>query len=343
MKISISKVERRGSSGSPSLPSSGGEGWGEEARVSVKLKYENSPLSGSLPAHSSQGESEKIFNPAPAIPALNSPPSTLNQYRRPARAFTILEIALCLGIIAFALIAILGVLPLGLSVQKENRQETIMNQDAVVWMDAIRNGSRGYDDLTNYVIGITNYWTQYKVNPNPVYSDSGSNGYSYFGSTVTPDFPLTNGYRIIGLLSTPKYVILGPTGNFQSNYIVAYIRAVSGAAVEKPPQDDSTIRGDAFSYKLIMENASYVPFDPNSTNYTLFPNQATTNAWRLMNTMQTDTHDLRLTFRWPILPNGDLGSGRQTFRALTGGHMTNYDDSGQTLYFLQPSTYVQAP
>jgi type II secretory pathway pseudopilin PulG len=265
---------------------------------------------------------------------------------RNSRAFTIIEIALCLGIIAFALIAILGVLPLGLSVQKENRQETIMNQDAVVWMDAIRNGSRGYNDLTNYVIGITNYWAQYKAGGGtPFYN--GVDGYDYFGSSITSitpiDFPLTNGYRIIGLLSTPKYIILSSSGNYQSNYIVAYIRAMSGAAVEKPPQDDSTIRGDAFSYKLIMENASYVPFDPNSTNYTLFPTPAVTNAWRLINTMQTDTRDLRLTFRWPILPNGDLGSGRQTFRALTGGHMTNYDDSGQMVYFLQPSTYVQAP
>jgi hypothetical protein len=212
-----------------------------------------------------------------------------------------------------------------------------MNQDAVVWMDAIRNGSRGYDDLTNYVIGITNYWT------NTITGNKGVDGYNYFGSSVTPDFPLTNGYRIIGLLSTPKYIPLNPPGNFQSNYVVAYIRALSGAAVEKPPQGDPTILGDAFSYKLIMENVSYVPFDPNSTNYTLFPNQATTNAWRLMNTMQTDTHDLRLTFRWPRLPNGELGNGRQTFRALTGGQLTAKNDSGQTLYFFQPATYTNSP
>src|ERR1700742_2680906 len=81
-----------------------------------------------------------------------------------ARAFTIIEIALCLGIIGFALVAIIAVLPRGLDVQKRNREETIIGQDAEVWMNAIRNGARGYDDLTNYVLCITNFWTTYDAN-----------------------------------------------------------------------------------------------------------------------------------------------------------------------------------
>ena len=70
--------------------------------------------------------------------------------------FTMVEIALCLAIIGFALVAIIGVLPTGLNVQQTNREETVIDQDAAVWMDAIRNGGRGYDDLTNYIIAITN-------------------------------------------------------------------------------------------------------------------------------------------------------------------------------------------
>ena len=73
------------------------------------------------------------------------------------RAFTMIEIALSLAIIGFALVAIIGVLPLGMNVQKENREETIINQDASVFLNAIRNGARGLDDLTNYVMAITNY------------------------------------------------------------------------------------------------------------------------------------------------------------------------------------------
>src|ERR1041385_8247392 len=82
-------------------------------------------------------------------------------------AFTMIEIALCLAIIGFALVAIIGVLPAGLNVQKENREETIINQDATVWMDAIRNGAQGYNDLTNYVTGVTNYAQYYDSNNAP--------------------------------------------------------------------------------------------------------------------------------------------------------------------------------
>jgi len=73
------------------------------------------------------------------------------------RAFTMIEIALCLAIIGFALVAIIGVLPTGMGVQKDNREETIIDQDATVWMDAIRNGAQGYNDLTNYIVAITNF------------------------------------------------------------------------------------------------------------------------------------------------------------------------------------------
>ena len=123
-------------------------------------------------------------------------------------AFTIIEIALCLGIIGFALVAIIAVLPRGLDVQKRNREETIIGQDSEVWMSAIRNGARGYNDLTNYVLCITNFWSEYDVNRKIVRSN-----YDYYTPTDSRvssipsgagDFPLTNGGNIIGLLSMPK-------------------------------------------------------------------------------------------------------------------------------------------
>src|ERR1017187_7333323 len=66
---------------------------------------------------------------------------------RSCRAFTMIEIAISLAIIGFALVAIIGVLPIGMNVQKDNREETIINQDATVLMDAIRNCAQGLDDL----------------------------------------------------------------------------------------------------------------------------------------------------------------------------------------------------
>ena len=76
------------------------------------------------------------------------------------------EIAICLAIIGVALVAIIGVLPLGMRTQRDNREETIINQDATVFIEAIRSGARGLNDLTNYVYAITNYWTQYATTAN---------------------------------------------------------------------------------------------------------------------------------------------------------------------------------
>jgi len=255
-----------------------------------------------------------------------------------------IEIALCLAIIGFALVAIIGVLPTGLNVQRDNREETLINQDAVVWMNSIRSGAQGFNDLTNYVIAITNNWTTYIVTPTSTNLNSGIDGYDRTGSRVTsvgtvpPSFALTNGLRIIGLLSTPTFLPPAPppggSGTFQSNYMVAYVRALSGSAVEKAPQNNAAVLDNAFTYKMIVQNTPYVPIDPVQL------------ANRAVQILQTNSRDLRLTFRWPLLPNGEVGNSRQTFRAFTGGWLFPDKDpifTGQKLFFFQPSTYVQIP
>lgn len=275
---------------------------------------------------------------------MNVVPST----RRSQSAFTMVEIALCLAIVGFALVAIIGVLPTGMNVQKENREETIIDQDAAVWLDAIRNGARGIDDLTNYVVSITNYWTQYEVTPSKTNSiASGINGYTPTDSHVTlptglPDgaMALTNGLRIVGLLSTPKYLPLaGPVsgGNFTSNYMVGYVRAMSGAAVEKAPQRNQDVLDSAFAYRMVVEIAPYVPNEPLDTNSTLVDVQTREVLWNT-------SRDVRLLFRWPVLPTG-IGNGRMTFRVLTGGQIISTNDpfAAHSLFFFEPSTYLYAP
>ncbi len=167
-------------------------------------------------------------------------PVTCHLSRVTCRGFTMVEIAICLAIIGFALVAIIGVLPIGMSTQRENREETIINQDATVFIEAIRNGSRGLDDLTNYVYAITNFGGQYNNGVLTLFSPPPPIGYAN-GPGL-----LTNGMNIVGLLSMPEFT--DPTNNyaaiddpssfgtFNSNYIVAYVRSISGPAVEKPPQ-----------------------------------------------------------------------------------------------------------
>jgi type II secretory pathway pseudopilin PulG len=318
-------------------------------------------------------------------------------HARPQSGFTMVEIALCLAIIGFALIAIIGVLPTGLNVQKDNREETIIDQDAVTWLDAIRSGGRGYDDLTNYVIAITNYVWHYKLNgaetaytldsPAPdVYAFTPTRWFLNGAVQTGDQFLLTNGMHIIGALSRPKIEWdpnFAPYAAFYRNYVVANVRSMSGSAVEKYPQTNTTVLDAAFSYRMVPQIEAYLPFDTNlvratvidplvpydlsappstiqvnegpnpfdlapleSTNYGgAYWDQVRANRSAL-GMAYTNSHDLRLTFRWPLLPNGSTGVGRHTFRVFVGGHMMRTNDPtpgvlNYPLYFFQPSTYAQ--
>lgn len=258
-------------------------------------------------------------------------------------AFTMIEVAISLAVIGFALVAIIGILPFAMNVQKENRQETIVNQDASTFINAIRNGERGVDDLTNYVVSITNYAWSYAVNQPEVH------GYTFAGSSTQPSYPLTNGFRIIGLLSTPRY------DGFRSNYIVAYVRSLSGLASEKFPQTNADIRDFALAYRMIAE---VMPATTNfyhwrGTNYTDpsiagNTNEITirSNAWMLARTVQTNFHDLRLTFRYPYVPGRSGRMERLMFRTQVSGRLTatnepGFGTLGHRLFFFDPHSFAQ--
>jgi hypothetical protein len=255
------------------------------------------------------------------------------------------EIAICLAIIGIALVGIIGVLPYGMNTQRDTREETIINQDVATLLPAITQGLRGVDDLTNYVYAITNYWALYSTNGTMI--SSNANGYSYSGSTVTsPFYPtvwLTNGLNIVGLLSTPEYIVgtsphLGSsylavpgifnTNDFQvySNHIVAYVRAMSGLASEKPPQDNTLMVNDAFTYRLLVVNAP-IAMDLNS--YDAPYNQ---QLWQ-------NQRELRVTFLSPQQPNGSIGNNRLTYRATIAGQLAPTDVDGQVLYFYEPHSF----
>jgi type II secretory pathway pseudopilin PulG len=251
------------------------------------------------------------------------------------------EIAISLAVIGIALVAIIGVLPIGMNTQRDNREETIINQDATVLMEAIRGGARGMDDLTNYVYAITNFGGQYNNGVLTLFSSPPPIGYINY-----PSF-LTNGVNIVGLLSMPEYT--DPNNNYapienpssfkvyNSNHIVAYVRSISGPAVEKPPQpNDSIIRSDSFGYRVLCVNAP-VAVDTNIFNLPP-PQQLYTKQ------LAANLHELRLTFLWPQQPNGKVGPGRQTFRTMVAGQIvqTNYNNS-PWLYFYQSQSFVNAP
>jgi type II secretory pathway pseudopilin PulG len=257
-----------------------------------------------------------------------------------------IEIAISLAIIGFALVAIIGILPTGMNAQRDNRQETIVNQDASILLDAVRNGERGLDDLTNYVVGITNYITDFnavgRVGPSSVSAFTPQLGYQRNGAP-TPLLALTNGYTIVGLLSTPKFTRNG--AGFSSNHVVAVFRSLSGPASEKPPQLNQSMQDLSLNYRLIADMSSYNTnfFDMSWTNYGLVglsTNEiaSRSNYMGVVRNLQTNLHDVRLTFLWPVLPNGKVGSGRQVYRTMVAGRYTN-DPPNSPYFFYQPRTF----
>jgi type II secretory pathway pseudopilin PulG len=273
-----------------------------------------------------------------------------------AAAFTMIEIAICLAIIGFALVAIIGVLPLGMNTQRDNREETVINQDATVLLGVIRNAARGADYLTNYVYAVTNYWTFY--NADGTVNSSGTSGYNISTATVNPAIiypkgpyssaPITNAANIVGLMSTPEFISDNAAKGFPvvptlfntagySNHVTAYVRSVSGLASDRPPQDNPLMLGDSFGYRVFCVNAP-MPVDTNSFNLPLVQRLYATQ-------LAANQRELRLTFLWPQLPNGNVGNGRQTFRTTVAGQLggveyNNYPN--QWLYFYQPQ-FTNAP
>ena len=246
---------------------------------------------------------------------------------RPGSAFTMIEVAICLAIIGFALVSILLVLPLGMNTQRDNREETIVNQDATVLLEAIRTGARGADDLMNYVyaIVITNAVGGVGYLNQPL-ADQMNFSKAFYPPWVAWS-TLTSGSNIVGLLGTPRTLGNGAI----TNYVHAFVRAMSGGAADKPPQGNPTLVGDSFAYRLLVVNAP-VPVGANTND--AFARQLAGNQ-----------QELRLTFRWPLLPNGavaDHGSSPQTFRATIAGQLVQ-DTNSTNLYFYHPQTFVHVP
>ena len=232
-------------------------------------------------------------------------------------AFTMIEIALCIAVVSFALVAILGVLPTGHQVQRDNREDTIVNQDGAFLLEAIRNGLKGTSDLSNYVDSVT---------------IRRANGQRQFYNANS----LTSA-EVIGLLTTPKY---DPNSKVAvSNTVSAVLFALSGSALNTPPPLPNakyTDRELAFKYQVTSE---VIPATPAPTN-------GLSRADLLQKlALRDNLHELRLTFRWPVLPSkpGDVsirtGNSRRIFSTLVSGQLEVRSNKVDRFYYFQPSVY----
>lgn len=263
----------------------------------------------------------------------------LSNHIRSAAAFTMIEIAIALAVIAFALVAIIGVLPTGINVQKDNREDTIVNQDGPYWMEAIRNGSKGLDHLTNFVerIGVV----LRPLNTNDV---TFTTNYAQYNDLRDANPRSDTGSNIVGLLTIPKGSIYAYDGT--PRYVVrveAQTRALTGSAVEQGKASTNF----AFSYLLQSEAAPFtgVYVEPDLTNFAALNCQTDpqwkvrATEWSRVKSREMNTTELRLTFRWPLLANGRVGSNFQRFRVIATGAKTSVGE----LRFIEPQTYTVVP
>ncbi len=253
------------------------------------------------------------------------------------RAFTMLEIAISIAVVAFALVAIIGVLPTGLRSQQETREQTIVNQDGPYFLEMIRNGAHGFDHLTNFVewIQISNrIGSVVYTNPNfPLSLPPGKIG-DRVGS-------IDSGEIILLALSTPKYI--GNGKNVATNTVSAYVHSLSGAAVEK----GRASRDLGFGYLLTSEVIPFASdeftltfFAPDTIRFTTNNNSPSnlerSNRWLQAQQMAGVYYDptnanffeVRLSCRWPLRPDFTTGRQRQVYRTSVCSTVTNVDIVG---------------
>jgi prepilin-type N-terminal cleavage/methylation domain-containing protein len=277
--------------------------------------------------HPIQGRARPLGAPPANRPARRSGPTGFVLPLHGRAGFTMVEIAICLAIVAFAMVAIMGVLPAGLSVQQTNREETLANLDGTYFLEAIRNGAKGINDLTNYVDWI---------------SVSNSSGRA---PTIFTNF--VSGRQIVGLLSTPA---IDSRGLSLTNFVRAKVRSVSGSAVEK----SAGLKDFAFGYILESEVLPFNPMPPTATNFTASGLSAVevasrSNLWMQATNLAYNAYELRLTLRWPVRRDNTPGRERLTLRTLVSGALLRTNDlvnttAGRlptTLCFLEPNLFVR--
>jgi hypothetical protein len=145
-----------------------------------------------------------------------------------------IEIAIAIGVIGFALVAIIGILPVGLNVQRDTHEDLIIGQDGPFFLEAMRTGgstlgpgtSTSLDFLTNYVDSIN------------------------VGGVVYSNLP--NGQTILGLLGKPR------------TSTTAIIRGLTGAATEQSGSNTLT----AFRYRMDVDIEPFLTASPASLDQT---------------------------------------------------------------------------
>jgi prepilin-type N-terminal cleavage/methylation domain-containing protein len=238
------------------------------------------------------------------------------------RGFTLVEIAVSLAVLAFALVAVVGVLPIGINVQRENRERTVINEDARLLMEAMRQGNQALGALTNHVEAIILTMTNRNAESSFAY---------YFADNPIPNslaawkgtwLATNNPVFDIAALTSPRGFAQAPGFNYYRS--MAVMRAMSGAFTEQAQAPAGQLSDLSFRYLLTVEVSPYESFANSeiaAATEAGYPPEAiqARNRQRQLGVLTNEIHEVRLLFQWPVLPGGRVGVNRQSYRTIIAG------------------------
>ncbi|MEN9572387.1 MAG: hypothetical protein RL514_242 [Verrucomicrobiota bacterium] len=221
---------------------------------------------------------------------LRQPSSVSRQPVRGELAFTMVEVALSLAIVAFALVAIIGVMPVGLNVQRDNREDTIMSQEASLLIGAIRAG--------NASSNLTSVRDSFQAFTNVSIPLSGSN-------FTTAD--------VVSRLCIPPWDAVNTVA--ANGPIGAHFRSMSGNLADN-------VSGTAvgFSYVVFSEVNNYAG-DPNNVAHNYY---LTNNLYEVKLTFRWPVYEATAG-QFPV----NYGNGRLVLRTLVSGQLVTNGAGGR--------------
>lgn len=281
----------------------------------------------------------------PSAPPGPTSPRPIGPARRvrPGSAFTLIEIALCIAVVAIAMVAIIGVLPAGLNVQKQNREESLLTQDAELLLNAVRGGQTRLQELLNYADRVT-LIRQYRDR-----SPTRTNHFHgpMVAGTPSGSDPFGDAFQLVGLISRPKYT-LEPSPSSRStavtvtNIVRLEMRSMSGSMAEHPVIRWNERRGNpndpridfAFRYRVTLETVTRPGSSPGA-----------------------EVSEVRMILEWPLQRTGAepdqyrLGLNRREFRTdvlgrpapLRGNVPQDPAYFGNIAYPFNPATETPGP
>lgn len=236
---------------------------------------------------------------------------------RLAAGFTMIEIAISIAIVGFALVAVIGVLPAGMNTQRDNREETMVNQDAQYLVEALTHGIKQNGYLSNVVSRIE--WRD-------------TNGVPRF----TFNGPFYN-EQAIGLMSV-RYGFL--TNGFEMASARAVMRSMNGSVTLGWSAIDTNSQDLALWYVVDVQIQPTLTARPASRDSVSGP-----NIGDVQQSLRDNLHEVRVTFRWPSNPDGTIvGQNRLTLRSNIAGEVVEAGFfAGTQLFSVRPYTLKKKP